>query len=81
MFEKIKELIIEGLGVDEDKVTLEATFEGDLGADSLDLFELVMAFEDEFGVKIPVEDLEKIMPSFFPCKYGCAMLFLRSYLS
>ena len=60
MFEKIKELIIEGLGVDEDKVTLEATFEGDLGADSLDLFELVMAFEDEFGVKIPVEDLENI---------------------
>ena len=60
MFEKIKELIIEGLGVDEDKVTLESTFEGDLGADSLDLFELVMAFEDEFGVKIPVEDLENI---------------------
>ena len=50
MFEKIKELIIEGLGVDEDKVTLEATFEGDLGADSLDLFELVMAFEDELNI-------------------------------
>lgn len=60
MFEKIKELIVEELGVEEEKVTLEAAFEDDLGADSLDLFELVMAFEDEFGVKIPVEDLENI---------------------
>lgn len=60
MFEKIKELIVEELGIDEEKVTLEATFDEDLGADSLDLFELVMSFEDEFGVKIPVDDLENI---------------------
>lgn len=61
MFEKIKELVVEGLGVDEDKVVPTATFKDDLGADSLDLFELVMSFEDEFGVKIPTEDLEKIV--------------------
>ena len=60
MFEKIKEMIIDGLGVDESKVVETASFEKDLGADSLDLFELVMAFEDEFDVKIPVEDLETI---------------------
>lgn len=60
MFEKVKELIIEGLGVEESAVVREATFNEDLGADSLDLFELVMSFEDEFDVKIPVEDLEKI---------------------
>ena len=60
MFERIKELIVEELGVDESAVVENATFNEDLGADSLDLFELVMAFEDEFDVKIPVEDLEKI---------------------
>ncbi len=60
MFEKVKELIVEQLGVSEDEVVLTATFKEDLGADSLDLFELVMSFEDEFGVKIPTEDLEKI---------------------
>lgn len=60
MFEKIKELIVEELGVEEDAVVKTAKFDEDLGADSLDLFELVMAFEDEFDVKIPVEDLENI---------------------
>ncbi|MCR5837330.1 MAG: acyl carrier protein [Lachnospiraceae bacterium] len=60
MFEKVKELIVEQLGVNEEDVVLTATFKEDLGADSLDLFELVMSFEDEFGVKIPTEDLEKI---------------------
>lgn len=60
MFEKIKELIVEELGVEESAVVETATFNEDLGADSLDLFELVMAFEDEFGVKIPVDDLENI---------------------
>ncbi|MBR3646728.1 MAG: acyl carrier protein [Lachnospiraceae bacterium] len=60
MFEKIKELIVDGLGVEEDQVVETASFKEDLGADSLDLFELVMSFEDEFGVKIPTEDLEKI---------------------
>ena len=61
MFEKIKELIVEGLGVEEEKVVETANFKDDLGADSLDLFELIMAFEDEFDVKIPTEDLEKIV--------------------
>lgn len=60
MFERVKELIVEELGVDESKVVKEAAFNEDLGADSLDLFELVMSFEDEFDVKIPVEDLEQI---------------------
>ena len=60
MLEKIKELVVEGLGVDADKVVPEASFKEDLGADSLDLFELVMSFEEEFGVEIPTEDLEGI---------------------
>ena len=60
MLEKMKELIVEGLGVDEAKVTPEASFKDDLGADSLDLFELVMSFEEEFGVSIPSEELEKM---------------------
>lgn len=60
MLEKIQELVAEGLGVDAAEVVESASFKDDLGADSLDLFELVMSFEDEFGVKIPTEDLEKI---------------------
>ena len=60
MFDKVKELIVDELGVDESKVVEGATFNEDLGADSLDLFGLVMSFEDEFDVKIPVEDLEQI---------------------
>jgi acyl carrier protein len=59
MFEKVKELIVEGLGVDASQVTLEATFD-DLGADSLDLFELVMSIEEEFGVDIPTDNLEEL---------------------
>lgn len=60
MLEKIKELVSEGLGVDAEKVVPEASFKEDLGADSLDLFELVMNFEEEFGVEIPSEELEKM---------------------
>ncbi|HVS16200.1 MAG TPA: acyl carrier protein [Thermoanaerobaculia bacterium] len=58
--EKVKEIIVEQLGVDEDEVTPEASFTDDLGADSLDIVELVMAFEEEFGIEIPDEDAEKI---------------------
>ena len=58
--EKIKKIIVEQLGVDEEDVTPEASFVDDLGADSLDTVELVMAFEEEFGVEIPDEDAEKI---------------------
>lgn len=61
MFEKVKSMIIEQLNVEADAVTLEANFKEDLDADSLDLFELVMSFEEEFGVEIPSEDLEQIV--------------------
>jgi acyl carrier protein len=57
---KVKEIIVQQLGVDADKVTPEASFVDDLGADSLDVVELVMAFEEEFGVEIPDEAAEKI---------------------
>ena len=57
---KVKEIIINELGVDPEKVTSEASFVEDLGADSLDTVELVMAFEEEFGVDIPDEDAEKM---------------------
>ena len=60
MFEQIKEMIVEELGVEESQVTESVSFKDDLGADSLDLLELVMRIEDEFGVKIPTEDLETI---------------------
>ena len=58
--EKVKEIIVEQLGVDADEVTTEASFTEDLGADSLDIVELVMAFEEEFGIEIPDEEAEKI---------------------
>ena len=58
--ERIKEIIVEQLGVDANEVTPEASFIDDLGADSLDTVELVMAFEEEFGLEIPDEDAEKI---------------------
>lgn len=58
--EKVKSIIVEQLGVDEDEVTLDASFTDDLGADSLDIVELVMAFEEEFGIEIPDEEAEKI---------------------
>lgn len=55
LFEKIKKLIAEKLGIDESKVTMEASFRGDLGADSLDTYELVYAIEEEMGISIPDE--------------------------
>ncbi len=58
--EKVKGIIVEQLGVDEEEVTSDASFVDDLGADSLDTVELVMAFEEEFGLEIPDEDAEKI---------------------
>jgi acyl carrier protein len=60
VYEKIKDIIVEQLGVDEDKVTLEARFREDLEADSLDLVELIMAFEDEFGGEISDEEAQQI---------------------
>jgi len=58
--DKVKSIIVEQLGVDADEVTPAASFTDDLGADSLDIVELVMAFEEEFGIEIPDEDAEKI---------------------
>ena len=58
--EKVKKIVVEHLGVEEAKVTPEASFIDDLGADSLDTVELVMAFEEEFGVEIPDDAAEKI---------------------
>ncbi|HET7558436.1 MAG TPA: acyl carrier protein [Limnochordia bacterium] len=60
IFDRVKELAVEQLGVDAEEVTPEASFVDDLGADSLDVVELVMAFEEEFGLEIPDEDAEKI---------------------
>lgn len=60
VFEDIKAVIVEVLGVDPEKVTLEADLREDLEADSLDLVELIMAFEDKFGVEIPDEDAQQI---------------------
>lgn len=60
MFEEMKELIAEGLNIDESRITKEASFKDDLGADSLDLFELVMSLEDKYDVEIPSEELEKL---------------------
>jgi acyl carrier protein len=59
-FEKVKKIIVDELGVDPSQVTPQASFVDDLGADSLAVVELVMAFEKEFGISIPDEDAEKI---------------------
>ena len=58
--ERVKKIVVEHLGVEGDKVTEEASFIDDLGADSLDIVELVMAFEEEFGVEIPDDAADKI---------------------
>ena len=60
MLEKMKEIIAEQLSVEASTITPETSFKDDLGADSLDLFELVMALEDEYSVEIPAEDLEQL---------------------
>jgi acyl carrier protein len=60
VFDKVKAVVIDQLGVDDDKVTMEASFVDDLGADSLDIVELIMGLETEFDLEIPDEDAEKI---------------------
>lgn len=72
VFEKVKEVIVDQLNVEEDDVTEEATFVDDLGADSLDIVELVMALEETFGVSIPDEDAESIK------SVGDAVSYIRS---
>ena len=61
MSEKMKSIIAEQLNIDASEITLESNFKDDLNADSLDLFEMVMALEDNYGVEIPSEDLEKLL--------------------
>ena len=61
MLEKIKEITADSLGADVNTLTAETSFKEDLGADSLDLFELVMALEDEYSVEIPAEDLQNLL--------------------
>ena len=72
---KVKEIIVEQLGVDEAQVTPEASFIDDLGADSLDTVELVMAFEEKFDIEIPDEDAEKLT------SVGKALEYLESRLN
>ena len=60
-FEKIQKIISEVLGVDEDSVTMETTFVDDLGADSLDVFQIIMGIEEEFDIEIATEEAEKIV--------------------
>jgi acyl carrier protein len=72
---KFKEIIVDRLGVDPNEITPEASFIDDLGADSLDTVELVMAFEEEFDIEIPDEDAEKLTT------VGSAMAYLKKRLS
>ena len=72
MLEKMKEMVADQLNVDAAEITAETSFKDDLGADSLDLFELVMALEEEFNVEIPSEDLEKLTT------VGAVMDYLKS---
>ena len=60
-YDKVKEIIIDKLGVEDSKITLEAKFIDDLGADSLDTVELIMQFEEEFGIEIPDEEAENLL--------------------
>jgi acyl carrier protein len=59
-FNKVKDVIMDKLGVEDSKINMEASFVDDLGADSLDTVELIMEFEEEFGIEIPDEDAEKM---------------------
>ena len=59
-FDKVRDIVVEQLGVEADEVAIESTFIDDLGADSLDIVELIMAFEEEFNIQIPDEAAEKI---------------------
>ena len=72
MLEKMKEMVADQLNVDAAQITAETSFKDDLGADSLDLFELVMALEEEYNVEIPSEDLEKLTT------VGAVMDYLKS---
>jgi len=74
IFEKVKKIIVEQLGVEESLVTMEASFIDDLGADSLEIVDLIMAFEGEFGITIPDEDAENLST------VGDAVEYLREHV-
>lgn len=61
IYDKVKAIIVDQLGVEEEEVTMEASFIEDLGADSLDIVELIMALEEEFEIEVPDEDAEKLL--------------------
>jgi acyl carrier protein len=61
IFDKVKAIIVDQLGVEEEEVTMESSFIEDLGADSLDIVELIMALEEEFEIEVPDEDAEKLL--------------------
>ncbi len=69
MLEKIKEIAAESLGIDKETITENASFKEDLGIDSLDLFEMVMALEEEFNLEIPTEELEQLKTAGDVAKY------------
>jgi acyl carrier protein len=69
VLEKVKEIVVEQLGVEEEEVTEKASFVDDLGADSLDIVELIMAFEESFETEIPDEDAEKMVTVAYVVKY------------
>ena len=71
-FDRVKKIVVDQLGVNEADVTIDSTFIDDLGADSLDIVELIMAFEEEFGVEVSYEELEKKVKT-----VGDAIEFLR----
>jgi acyl carrier protein len=75
VFERVKSIVVEQLGVSADEVSPESSFVDDLGADSLDVVELVMALEEEFGVEIPDEDAEKI------ARVGEAVKYIEAHMS
>lgn len=68
-FEKVKEIVAEQLGADETELTMETSFRDDLNADSLDLFQIIMSLEEEFGMEIPTEDAESIQTIGDACNY------------
>lgn len=69
IFEKVRAIIVDQLGVEEEEVTMESSFIEDLGADSLDIVELIMALEEEFEIEVPDEDAEKLLTVETAVKY------------
>ena len=69
IFDKIKDIIVEQLGIDEEEIQIDSSFVDDLGADSLDIVELIMAMEEEFSLEIPDEDAEKLVSVSDAVKY------------